>query len=209
MGLYRKFILPRLIDAAMRDQAAAARRVELIPKASGAVLEVGIGSGLNLPVYPRAITHLTGVDPSAELLSMARRKLGALPFPVDLFCQSAEQLPFDDESFDTAVVTWTLCSIPDPMQALGEVKRVLKSDGQLLFVEHGLSCDPKVQAWQHRLTPLWKRIGGGCHLNRKVDELISSAGFRVAELKADYMPGPRPMTYTYHGIAEMPGTQKG
>ncbi|HEX2522135.1 MAG TPA: class I SAM-dependent methyltransferase [Terriglobia bacterium] len=208
MGVYRKFILPRLIDAAMRDKAVAARRAELIPKAAGAVLEIGIGSGLNLPLYPSAITHLTGVDPSAELLSMARRKLTVLPFPVDLFCQSAEELPFDDRSFDTAVVTWTLCSITNPMLALAEVKRVLRSDGRLLFVEHGLSSDPKVQVWQHRLTPLWKRIGGGCHLNRKIDDLISNAGFRVAELKTDYLPGPRPMTYTYQGIAELSGTQK-
>ena len=208
MGVYRKFILPRLIDAAMRDKAVAARRAELIPKAAGAVLEIGIGSGLNLPLYPSAITHLTGVDPSAELLSMARRKLTVLPFPVDLFCQSAEELPFDDRSFDTAVVAWTLCSIPNPMLALAEVRRVLRSDGRLLFVEHGLSSDPKVQAWQHRLTPIWKRIGGGCHLNRKIDDLISSAGFRVAELNTDYLPGLRPMAYTYHGIAELSGTQK-
>jgi ubiquinone/menaquinone biosynthesis C-methylase UbiE len=208
MGFYQRLILPRLIDVAMRDKALAARRAELISKAAGAVLEVGIGSGLNLPVYPSAITHLTGVDPSSELLSIARRKLTVLPFPVDLICQSAEELPFDDRSFDTAVVTWTLCSITNPMLALAEVKRVLRSDGRLLFVEHGLSSDPKVQVWQHRLTPLWKRIGGGCHLNRKIDDLISNAGFRVAELKTDYLPGPRPMTYTYQGIAELSGTQK-
>jgi ubiquinone/menaquinone biosynthesis C-methylase UbiE len=208
MGFYRRLILPRLIDVAMRDKALAVRRAELISKAAGAVVEVGIGSGLNLPVYPSAITHLTGVDPSSELLSIARRKLTVLAFPVDLFCQSAEELPFDDRSFDTAVVTWTLCSITNPMLALAEVKRVLRSDGRLLFVEHGLSSDPKVQVWQHRLTPLWKRIGGGCHLNRKIDDLISNAGFRVAELKTDYLPGPRPMTYTYQGIAELSGTQK-
>jgi ubiquinone/menaquinone biosynthesis C-methylase UbiE len=209
MGLYQKLILPRLIDVAMRDKALAARRAELISKAAGAVLEVGIGSGLNLPVYPSAITHVTGVDPSSELLSMARRKLTVLPFAVDLLCQSAEELPFDDRSFDTAVVTWTLCSIPNPKLALAEVKRVLRADGRLLFVEHGLSSDPKVQVWQHRLTPLWKRIGGGCHLNRKIDDLISNAGFRVAELKTDYLPGPRPMTYTYQGLADFSGTQKG
>jgi SAM-dependent methyltransferase len=152
MGLYQKFILPRLIDMAMRNKEVAARRAQLIPKASGVVLEVGIGSGLNLPFFPRTITHLAGVDPSAELLSLARRKLGGVSFPVALFCRSAEELPFHERSFDTVVLTWTLCSIADPTQALAEVKRVLKPDGRLLFVEHGLSSDAKVQKWQHRLT---------------------------------------------------------
>ena len=201
MGLYQKFILPRLIDTAMRNQEVAARRGELIPKASGAVLEIGIGSGLNLPFFPGTVTRLAGVDPSAELLSMARRKLTAAPFPVELFLRSAEELPFDDRSFDTAVVTWTLCSIADPMQALAEVKRVLRPDGRLLFIEHGLSPEPKVQAWQHRLTPMWRRIGGGCHLNRKIDDLIRPAGFRIVELQTTYLPGPRPMSFTYQGIA--------
>jgi ubiquinone/menaquinone biosynthesis C-methylase UbiE len=152
MGLYQKFILPRLIDMAMRNKEVAARRAQLIPKASGVVLEVGIGSGLNLPFFLRTITHLAGVDPSAELLSLARRKLGGVSFPVALFCRSAEELPFHERSFDTVVLTWTLCSIADPTQALAEVKRVLKPDGRLLFVEHGLSSDAKVQKWQHRLT---------------------------------------------------------
>jgi SAM-dependent methyltransferase len=175
MGLYQKFILPRLIDVAMRNKEVTARRAELIPKASGAVLEIGIGSGLNLPFYPSAI--------------------------VELFCRSAEELLFGDGSFDTVVLTWTLCSIRHPVRALAEIKRVLKPDGRLLFVEHGLSPDPKVQAWQHRLTPMWKRIGGGCHLNRKIDDLIRPAGFRIVELQTTYLPGPRPMSFTYQGIA--------
>lgn len=157
-------------------------------------MEIGIGSGLNLPFYPGSITRLSGVDPSAELLSMARRKLTALPFPVELFFRSAEDLPSDDRSFDTAVLTWTLCSIADPMQALAEVKRVLRPGGRLLFVEHGLSPEPKVQAWQHRLTPMWKRIGGGCHLNRKIDDLVRPANFCLVELQTTYLPGPRPMS---------------
>ena len=201
MGLYQKFILPRLIDAAMRNKEVAARRAELIPKASGAVLEIGIGSGLNLPFFPSAITHLSGVDSSPELLSMARRKLNASPYPVELFCRSAEELLFGDGSFDTVVLTWTLCSIPHPVRALAEIKRVLKPDGRLLFVEHGLSSDAKVQEWQHRLTPMWKRIGGGCHLNRKIDDLVRPAGFRIIELQTTYLPGPKPMSFTYQGIA--------
>ena len=132
---------------------------------------------------------------------MARRKLASLSFPVELFCRSGEDLPFDDRTFDTAVLTWTLCSIPDPHRALAEIKRVLRPAGQLLFVEHGLSTDPKVQAWQDRLTPIWKHIGGGCHLNRKIDDLVSPAGFHIVELQTTYLPGPRPMTFTYQGIA--------
>jgi len=201
MRLYQKFILPHLIDTAMRREEVVARRRELMPKASGAVLEIGIGSGLNLPFFPGTVTRLTGVDPSTELLSMARPKLGSVSFPVELLCRSAEELPFDDRSFNTVVVTWTLCSIADPAQALAEVKRVLKPDGRLLFVEHGLSSDVKVQAWQHRLTPIWKHIGGGCHLNRKIDELFLSAGFRIIELQTTYLPGPRPLSFTYQGIA--------
>ena len=201
MGLYQKFVLPRLIDVAMRNKEVAARRAELIPKASGAVLEIGIGSGLNLPFFPGTITRLAGVDPSAELLNMARPKLGGVSFPVELFCRSAEDLPFDDRSFDTAVLTWTLCSIPHPQRALAEIKRVLRPDGRLLFVEHGLSTDPKVQVWQHRLTPMWKCIGGRCHLNRKIDDLVRPAGFNIVELQTTYLAGPRPMTFTYQGIA--------
>ena len=201
MGLYQKFILPHLINAAMNNKDVTARRRELIPRASGAVLEIGIGSGLNLPFYSSAVTRLAGVDSSPELLSMARRRLSALHFPADLSCRAAEELPFDDRSFDTAVLTWTLCTIVDPMRALSEIRRVLRPDGRLLFVEHGLSVDREVQEWQHRLTPIWKRIGGGCHLNRKIDDLVRPAGFRIVELQTTYLPGPRPLTFTYQGIA--------
>ena len=200
MPLYQKFILPRLIDFAMRDKRAAARRLELVPKASGAVLEVGIGSGLNLPFYTQTVTRVCGIDPSRELLAMARRRLNALRIPLDLLCQSAEHLPLKARSFDTAVLTWTLCSMPDPIKALREIRRVLKPDGQVLFVEHGYSPDPRVQVWQDRLTPIWRRFAGGCHLNRKIDDLLTSAGFGILELQTGYLPGPRPMTYTYQGV---------
>jgi len=201
MGLYRRFILPRIIDCVMKDEAAAARRSELIPQATGAVLEVGIGSGLNLPFYSSAVTRLHGVDASAPLLSMARKKIDRLSFPVELACQSAEQLPVDRESIDTVVTTWTLCSIADPLQALREMKRVLKPGGRLLFVEHGASPDAGVEAWQRRLNPLWRRMAGGCNLDRKIDALIGAAGFTIARLHTTYLPGPRPLTYTYEGSA--------
>lgn len=201
MGFYRRFILPRLIDFAMNNEATAARRSQLIPKATGSVLEIGIGSGLNLPFYSSTVTHLRGIDPSAELLSMARTKTDRVPFPVAFICQSAEELPVDRASIDTVVTTWTLCTIPDPAKALREMKRVLKPGGRLLFVEHGHSPDPAVQAWQRRLNPIWSRITGGCNVNRHIDDLIRSAGFDIAQLENQYLPGPRPMTYTYEGCA--------
>jgi len=201
MGFYRRFVLPRLIDLAMKDNSAAARRSELIPRATGAVLEVGIGSGLNLPYYSSAVTHVHGIDTSPELLSMARRKIAYLRFPVELVCRSAEQLPLGRGSIDTVVTTWTLCSIPNPINALLEMKRVLKQEGNLLFVEHGASPDPQVEMWQRRINPIWNMVAGGCNLNRKIDELIKSAGFNIVQLKTTYLPGPRPMTYTYEGAA--------
>lgn len=201
MGIYGRIVLPRLIDLAMRNRDASERRAALIPKATGSVLEIGIGSGLNLPFYSAGVTHLHGVDPSAELLSMARKSIDDAPFSVELTCQSAEELPVDSTSIDTVVATWVLCSIPNPLDALREMKRVLKPEGRLLFVEHGFSPDPKVQAWQHRLNPIWKTVAGGCNLDRKIDEMIASAGFSIAELRTTYLPGPRPFTYTYEGSA--------
>lgn len=185
----------------MKNAVTTARRAELIPRATGSVLEVGIGSGLNLPFYSSAVTDLHGVDPSAELLAMAQTKLDGVPFPVKLTCRSAETLGVDARSIDTVVTTWTLCSIPDPLGALREMKRVLKPDGRLLFVEHGWAPDAGVQAWQRRLNPMWRWVVGGCNLDRRIDELIRSAGFRIAQLHTSYLKGPRPMTYTYEGAA--------
>src|SRR5262245_32276811 len=201
MGIYSRFVLPRFIDLTMRDKRAAERRAALVPMATGSVLEIGIGSGHNLRYYSSAVTRLCAVDPSAELLSMARKKIDRVDFPVELICQSAERLPVDSGSIDTVVMTWVLCSIPHPLEALREMKRVLKPEGRLLFVEHGLSPDPKVQAWQRRLNPFWRKFAGGCNLDRKIDETIASAGFRIAQLQNTYLPAPGPLTYTYEGQA--------
>ena len=202
MGFYAKHVLPRCIDLAMRNRETARLRADWLPRARGNVLEVGIGSGLNLPFYSSEVRHVYGVDPSRELAEMARKRAAAVPLSVDLLLQPAESpLPLDEASIDTVVLTWTLCSITNTLEALLQMKRVLKSDGSLLFVEHGRSPEPAVLRWQDRLTPLWKRVTGGCHLNRKIDELIEAAGFQVTELKTCYMPGPRPMTYTYQGSA--------
>ena len=203
MGFYARHILPHLIDLAMRNKETTRLRAAWIPHARGDVLEVGIGSGLNLPFYSQEVQHVYGVDPSLELQRMARKR-AAGRVDVEFVPQSAEErLPLPHASIDTIVITWTLCSIPNPVSALQQMRRVLKPGGQLLFVEHGRSCDPGVVAWQDRLTPLWKRIAGGCHLNRKVDDLITAAGFQITELKTFYLPGPHLMTYTYQGLAQI------
>jgi ubiquinone/menaquinone biosynthesis C-methylase UbiE len=185
----------------MKNPATTKCRSEIVPKALGRVLEVGIGSGLNFPFYRADVRQVCGIDPSPELLAMAAAKVAALPYPVQLLCASAEAVPLEDASAETVVLRWTLCSIPNPSRALHEVRRVLKPGGSVLFAEHGLSPDPTVRTWQGRLNPLWTRIAGGCNMNRKIDELITSAGFRITELHTSYFPGPRVLTYMYQGTA--------
>ncbi|HKV04304.1 MAG TPA: class I SAM-dependent methyltransferase [Candidatus Acidoferrales bacterium] len=203
MGLYAKFVLPLLIDVAMKNKETTRLRAAWIPHARGDVLEVGIGSGLNLPYYSPEVRHVWGVDPSAGLQQMAAKRAAAGRVPVEFLSQSAEEpLPLASRSVDTAVVTWALCSIPNASLALQHVRRVLKSGGRLIFLEHGRAPDARVVAWQDRLTPLWKSFTGGCHLNRKIDELLTASGFQITELRNFYLPGPRPMTYTYQGVAQ-------
>jgi ubiquinone/menaquinone biosynthesis C-methylase UbiE len=202
VGVYAKYVLPHFIDLSMRNRDAARVRAEWVPQARGDVLEVGIGSGLNLPLYSGEVRRVYGVDPSMELQKMARKRMTGKALEVEFLSQSAaERLPLPDKSADTVVMTWTLCSISDPRSALREMRRVLKPDGRLIFVEHGRAPDAGVAVWQDRLTPVWKRIGGGCHLNRKVDALLAEAGFTIDELRTTYLPGPRPMTFTYQGFA--------
>lgn len=203
MGFYARHILPHVLDLALRNKESTRLRADWIPQARGEVLEIGVGSGLNLSFYSSDVRRVYGVDPSSELQRMACRR-ATDGIPVEFLLQSAEQpLPLADACIDTVVVTWTLCSIPDPVAALQEMKRVLRPDGRLIFVEHGLAPDSSVAAWQKRITPLWKHITGGCHLNRKIDQLIAETGFRIVELKTGYTPGPRAMTYTYQGFAQI------
>jgi ubiquinone/menaquinone biosynthesis C-methylase UbiE len=199
MSLYSRLLLPHLLDFAMKYDELTNLREKMIPAARGVVLEVGIGSGLNLPFYTSAVTKLYALEPSAELLTKARMRSSRAPFPIEWLNTAAELIHLPDSSVDTVVVTWSLCSMKDPAAALGEMSRVLRPDGRLIFIEHGLSPDARVQSWQNRLTPVWRRLAGGCHLNRKMDDLIRSAGFSIATLEADYIPGPRPVTYTYAG----------
>jgi len=201
MTFYRDRLLPHLIDLAMRNRELVAYRRRLIAQAEGRVLEIGIGSGLNLPFYASHVQDVLGLEPAPKLLAMCRRASVQLPLPVTLIQGSAEDIPLDSESVDMVVTTWTLCSIPSVTRALSEARRVLKPSGRMLFVEHGLSPDAAVRRWQDRLTPLWKRISGGCHLNRAIDMLIMAAGFRIERLQTGYVKGPKPMTFLYEGSA--------
>ena len=201
MSFYDRWILPWVLDLAMRNKEARRYRERVIPRARGRVLEVGAGSGLNLPFYGNEVDHLFALEPSPELRKMAGRRTKSARFTVEFLDRTAEEIPLERRSVDTVVTTWTLCTIPDPIRALQEMKRVLKPGGVLLFVEHGLAPEPGVQAWQHRLNPLWNRIGGGCNLDRKIDELILQSGFRLAELETEYVKGLKPMSFTYSGRA--------
>jgi ubiquinone/menaquinone biosynthesis C-methylase UbiE len=201
MSFYQDRILPHLIHLAMRQDSFGPYRQRVVAAAQGRVLEIGVGSGLNLALYPRAVSSVVGLDASATLLQRARRAAGTDSLSVELLNGSAEAIPLEARSVDTVVVSWTLCSIPDVGQALHEARRVLTAEGRLLFVEHGRAPDPRVAGWQDRLTPLWKHVAGGCHLNRPVAQLIEGAGFRIEQLDTGYMPGPKPMTFMYEGRA--------
>jgi ubiquinone/menaquinone biosynthesis C-methylase UbiE len=175
VSFYQHHILPRLLHVVMQQEATVPFRRRVIGAAEGRVLEVGIGSGLNLPLYGPSVRTVIGLDPSPELLLMARDRAATALVPVELLEGSAETVPLDDASIDTVITTWTLCTIPDAPRALSELRRVLRPGGALLFVEHGRAPEPGVARWQDRLDPMWRRLAGGCHLNRKIDDLISGS----------------------------------
>ncbi len=201
MGFCEDYIVPHLVNLAMRNRRLVPYRERVVSAAEGRVLEIGVGSGLNLPLYPPQAREILGLEPAPRLLAMSRRLASRLSLPVKFIEGSAETLPLEDRSIDTAVTTWTLCTIPAVIQALEEVRRVLTPNGQLLFVEHGLAPDANVRKWQDWLTPAWKRIGGGCHLNRPIRTIIENAGFGFTQLETGYMKGPKPMTFLYEGRA--------
>jgi ubiquinone/menaquinone biosynthesis C-methylase UbiE len=201
MGFYDTHILPQLIALAMKQLDLAAYRARIVPAARGRVLDVGIGSGLNLPFYGPTVEQIFGLDPSSKLLQMARRAGDASGHDLRLIEGSAEAIPLEAKSIDTAVVTFTLCSVKNLLAAMSEIRRVLKPGGELLFVEHGLAPDQKVAAWQRRLTPLWKRFAGGCHLDRDVPSSLSKSGFEIVKMQRGYMRGPRVLTFISEGSA--------
>ena len=203
-SFYARYLLPRLTDLTMSRKLLLLYRQRVIGGAVGRVLEIGIGSGLNLPLYGDAVDEVIGVDVSPELLAMAERAAQHRDLRVRLLEGSVEHLPSTvaDGSVDTVIVTWTLCSIPDATAALVEAHRVLRPNGSLRFVEHGRSPDTSVARWQDHLPPLWRRCSGGCHLNRETDDLVRSTGFRLTHLATGYAAGPRPMAFMYEGQAE-------
>ena len=207
MGLYARYVLPKLINSACAQKPMSEMRAQYVPRASGRVLEIGFGTGLNLPHYgtgAAAPSALLALEPAADVVALARQRLAETPLPVEVMPASAEQIPMPDAMFDTVLSTWTLCSVANVYRALAEMRRVLKPGGQLVFIEHGASPEPAVLRWQQRLEPAWKLIGGGCHLSRRTDELVAGAGFRIEELETGYLPGPKVATFTYRGVAAKP-----
>ena len=198
MGFYQNHVVPHLVNLAMQNRLLGPYRERIVGGAEGRILEIGIGSGLNLPLYTDRATEVLGLEPSPKLLDMAARKSHRVP--VRLIEGSAAAIPLDAGSVDTVVTTWTLCTIRDVVAALAEMRRVLKPRGHLLFVEHGLASDENVRKWQHRLTPVWERFAGGCHLDRPMADLVQSAGFQIMHLQTGYMQGPKPMTFMYEGM---------
>jgi ubiquinone/menaquinone biosynthesis C-methylase UbiE len=203
MGFYSRFILPTIIDVVMNDKQVAEYRARVVPEAEGRVLEIGMGSGHNLPFYGDGVTSVVGLEPSAELMAMAEKRAAKTVLDVEFVGCPAEDMPFEDAGFDTVLTTWTLCSIGDYATALAEMRRVLKPAGRLIFVEHGLAPTPGVAAWQNRINPIWRPLAGGCNLNRPIDTMIAGAGFAIEGLETTYMKGPKPLSYTYLGRARI------
>lgn len=202
MGLYGKYILPRVIDATCGSGPTTRQRQKVVPSASGDVLEVGIGTGLNLPFYdPERVSRVWALDPSEATARRAFPAADAAPFDVEFVYAGAEEIPLESDRFDTVVLTYTLCTIRDPVPALKEMARVLAPGGRLLFCEHGLAPDAGVRRWQRWANPVWRRLGGGCNLGRDIPSLIRAGGFQLRSLETMYIPGWRPATYNYWGVA--------
>lgn len=203
MGFYDKYILPRFINCACGTKPVMKQREKVVPRASGTVLEIGIGTGLNLPFYnPARIDRLIGLDPSEDSWKLAGKRAQHLDFEVEFIGLPGEQIPLEDDSVDTVLVTFSLCTIPDPVSALRGMGRVLRQGGELIFCEHGCAPDPGVRKWQDRINPLWKKLAGGCHLNRDIPALLGAGGFRITEMNTAYLPGtPRVAGFNFWGTA--------
>ena len=202
MNLYDRYLLPYVIDLACGVEPVQRQRAKIVPQAQGKVLEIGIGTGRNLPFYDKSrLASLSGLDPAEHMHRLAKKRMREAGLDVRLLPLSAEEIPEADASIDTLLMTFTLCSIPDAVKALREMRRVLKADGRLLFCEHGAAPDAAVRKWQDRLTPIWKPLAGGCHLNREIPALLKEGGFHIAQMETMYLPGPRPLTFNYWGTA--------
>jgi ubiquinone/menaquinone biosynthesis C-methylase UbiE len=204
VGFYTRQVLPRLLDVATGGAEVAAIRRRVAAGLAGEVLEVGFGSGLNVPHYPATVTRVLAVDPAVAGRKLAAKRIAAVAFPVEFAGLDGETLPLADASVDHALATWTLCSIPDPDRALSEIRRVLRPAGRFHFAEHGLSPDARVARWQRRLTPLQRRFFGNCHLNRPIGELVAGSGLEILSLRAYYIAGPKTVGYVFEGVAARP-----
>jgi ubiquinone/menaquinone biosynthesis C-methylase UbiE len=201
MGLYRDHTVPWLTHLSMQHARLVPYRTRVVSGAIGRVLEIGIGSGLNLPFYGQNVKQIVGVEPSPRLLDMARKATTQSSRPVELVEGTGEAIPIESACIDSVVTTWTMCSIPNLDRALAEMRRVLRPGGSLLFVEHGCAPEPRVRWWQDHLTPVWKCLSGGCHLNRAIENLVQGAGFRIEHIEKGYMRGPKALTFMYEGRA--------
>ena len=204
MGLYEKYVVPHIINCACGTKPIRYQRKKVVPLAEGTVLEIGIGTGFNLPYYdPAKVKKVIGLDPSEASWKLAGERAKDLPFPVEFIGLPGEQIPLDDKSVDTVLVTFSLCTIPDPVKALEGMRRVLKPGGKLVFCEHGAAPDADVLKWQNRVNPIWRTLFGGCNLNRQMPSLIESSGFRITDLQSMYLPStPRIAGFNYWGMAE-------
>lgn len=199
---YDRHILPYVLDLACGIKPVRRQREKIVPKAHGHVLEIGIGTGLNMAHYdPSRVIRIVGLDPALQMHKLAKKRIAQTGLDVELLGLTAETIPQPAASFDTVVCTYTLCTIPDPIAALREMRRVLKPGGRLLFCEHGRAPDASVRRWQDRLTPYWKKIAGGCHMDRDIPTLLREAGFTCESLDTMYLPGPQPLTFNYWGVA--------
>jgi ubiquinone/menaquinone biosynthesis C-methylase UbiE len=203
MGFYDRHVLPLLLDTAMGAKPITYQRRKVVPRAEGRVLEIGFGAGHNLPFYDASkVTHLWALEPSKEMRAKAAERVRNSPITLEFLDLPGEQIPLEDNAADTILVTYTLCTIPDVMTALGGMRRVLKASGRMIFCEHGEAPDENVRKWQRRITPLWKKIGGGCHVGRAIPKLISDSGFAIKDIETMYLPGtPRFAGFNYWGSA--------
>lgn len=203
MGFYARHISPRCTDLACGMKPITMQRKKVVPRASGTVLEIGIGSGLNLPHYnPDKVTKIIGVDPDDNIWKRSRARRAACPIEIERIGLSGEEIPLENNLADTVLVTYSLCTIPDPVRALNEMRRILKPDGKILFCEHGKAPDKKVHKWQNRIDPIWKKIAGGCHTSRDIPKLFDQANLKIDSLEEMYIPGPKVLSYQYWGSAQ-------
>lgn len=200
-GLYGKYVFPWLLDWTLRGEIFAEQRKRLLAEAAGEVVEIGFGTGLNLPHYGPQVTRLTAVEPARMLPARVERRIASCPFPVERITAQAELLPLENDSFDCAITTWTLCSVRDVSVVLAELRRVLRPGGKLIFLEHGLSDDPSVAQWQRRLTPLSRVLGCGCHLDRPIADFLGASGLSDVRLERFVLRGESPIVgQMYAGI---------